>query len=378
MGAVRVGGRQHQRVLGEKRKTGAADGLTRAMAEKALREVRGAIEEEAAQKAAQSLRRGDLDDRLSAVGERYCQHAETVKGRRPQTIQDYRLYLRCHLVPFFEDRPLAEIGVGDIEAFMHSQIEEKSLAPSTVANHVNLLHAVFKKGMREGVVNGNPVAAADKPTGHLLDRDIRFLEVEEVEALIRATTADDLGKTDAVLFLTAAMTGLRQGELIALRWRDIDWGAGVIRVRYSFTRGLLGQPKSKSSQRAVPMADRVATELERHHQRSRYREDDDLVFCHPHSGRYYVASTLLIRFKEALKAAGVRQVRFHDLRHTFATRMAAAGTPLRTLQAYMGHADIQTTMIYADFAPDATNGRIWAEKAFTPEEPVAMTAGIEG
>jgi len=58
--------------------------------------------------------------------------------------------------------------------------------------------------------------------------------------------------------------------------------------------------------------------------------------------------------------------------------MAAAGVPLRTLQAYMGHADVQTTMIYADYAPDPTNGRLWAEKAFTPEEPVVMTAGIEG
>jgi len=312
LGAVRVGGRQHQRVLGPKRRPGSDDGLTRAMAEKRLREVRTEIEEAVAKEADQKRKVSAEDDHLSAVGERYCLDAETVKERRPQTVQDYRLYLRKHLVPFFEDRRLKEIETADVEAFTRHQIKEVGLAPSTVSNHLNLLHSIFKKGMREGIAEANPVAAADKPSGATLDRDIRFLEIEEVEALIRAAADDDLGRTDAVIFLTAAMTGLRQGELIALRWRDVDWAAGVIRVRYSYSRGILGKPKSRSSQRAVPMADRVAAALERHFKQSRYQGDDDLVFCHPHSGRYYVASTLLIRFKEALERAGVRRVRFHD------------------------------------------------------------------
>src|SRR3712207_5395598 len=117
------------------------------------------------------------------------------------------------------------------------------------------------------------------------------------------------------------MTGLRQGELIALRWRDVDWTAGVIRVRQAYTRGVLGKPKSRRSERAVPMADAVAQALEHHFKRSLYTADDDLVFPHPHTGNYYVASTLLDRFKDAVRRAGVRQVRFHDLRHTFATTM---------------------------------------------------------
>jgi len=88
------------------------------------------------------------------------------------------------------------------------------------------------------------------------------------------------------------------------------------------------------------------------------------VFGDPDTGKPYVASTVRIRFKDALTAAKVRPVRFHDLRHTFGTRMAAAGAPLRTLQEWMGHAQYATTEIYADYAPDESRGRELAERAF--------------
>ena len=92
--------------------------------------------------------------------------------------------------------------------------------------------------------------------------------------------------------------------------------------------------------------------------------DDDLVFCHPQTGRPYDASKSRVRFKQALKRAGLRETRFHDLRHTYGTLMAAAGTPLRTLQGWMGHRDYKTTEIYANFAPDPTQAAVWAERAF--------------
>jgi integrase len=76
------------------------------------------------------------------------------------------------------------------------------------------------------------------------------------------------------------------------------------------------------------------------------------VFCHPHTGRPLDRSRVLKRFKAALRRAGVREVRFDDLRHTLGTRMAAAGVPMRTLQEWMGHRDAKTTLIYADYLPD--------------------------
>src|SRR5262245_63038755 len=120
------------------------------------------------------------------------------------------------------------------------------------------------------------------------------------------------------------MSGLRRGELLALRWQDIDWSAGLIRVRRSYTRGEFGTPKSRRSSRAVPMADRLAGELDRHHKRSRFQADDDLVFCHPALGTVLDPSKLRKRFVDAVSRAGLRATRFHDLRHTFGTRMAAA------------------------------------------------------
>lgn len=147
------------------------------------------------------------------------------------------------------------------------------------------------------------------------------------------------------------MTGLRQGELLALRWRDVDWSAQRIRVRRNYVRGHLLTPKSKRGSRSVPLASRVAAELKRHFERSLGQEDEDLVFANPDTGKVLAHSSLVQRFKKALKAAGVREVRFNDLRHTFGTRMAAAGVPMRTLQEWMGHRDFRTTLIYADYAP---------------------------
>ena len=106
----------------------------------------------------------------------------------------------------------------------------------------------------------------------------------ELEALLRAAPATDLGRVDRLMWLTAAMTGLRQGELLALRWRDVDWLAGRLRVRRSFVHGEFGTPKSHLSSRSVPPADRVATELDAHHRGTAYSADDDLVFGHPHLG----------------------------------------------------------------------------------------------
>jgi integrase len=104
-------------------------------------------------------------------------------------------------------------------------------------------------------------------------------------------------------------------------------------------------PKSPHSSRAVPMADRVGGELNRQYKASAFRADDDLVFAHPATGSALDRHEVSRRFKAALKHAGVRKVRFHDLRHTSGARMAAAGVPMRTLKEWMGHAEIKTTLI---------------------------------
>jgi integrase len=114
----------------------------------------------------------------------------------------------------------------------------------------------------------------------------------------------------------------------------------------------------------VPLADRVGAELEALSRRSVFTADEDLVFGHPLTGKPLDRSKVHKRFKAAVRAAGVRDVRFHDLRHTFGTRMAAVGVPMRTVQEWMGHADFKTTLIYADYSPDERRDRDLVARAF--------------
>jgi integrase len=100
------------------------------------------------------------------------------------------------------------------------------------------------------------------------------------------------------------------------------------------------------------MADRLMAELDRWSQRSHYTSETSLVFAHPNTGNPLDRTKTTRRFKEACVDAGVSVITFHELRHTFATRMAAQGVPLRKLQEWLGHADIKTTQIYMHYAPD--------------------------
>jgi integrase len=376
-----IGGRYVKRKLGAIREPGTREGLTRKQAEAALRrqmtEVRVVVPEERMT--------------FKEAGDRYLHHLEHVKRRKPSTMQDYRIIHNKHLVPHFDSRPVDHISARDVAAYIPAKSRGKDkgrseggLSRKTIVNHLNFAHGVFAFALKRGWCTSNPVAATDRPEIEQTDPDIRFLGLAELEVLLRSAAArasdplegedepDAGGHTDHALYLTAAMTGIREGELIALRWRDVDWSASVIRVRRNYTRGRWGTPKSKRSSRALPMADRLGGELDRHFKRSVYRGDDHLVFGHPHTGEPYDASQLRKRFYAAMKAAGMGHrcgreggITFHSLRHTFGTRMAAAGVPMRTLQEWMGHRNLATTEIYADYAPDPAYGAAFAESAFT-------------
>jgi integrase len=168
------------------------------------------------------------------------------------------------------------------------------------------------------------------------------LDADEVE-LLAAHAAND---QDAALFRVAAFTGLRLGELRALRWGDVDWTLRVVRVRRSFTWGEEGTPKS-GKVRAVPMVDQAARALDTLSRREHFTRPEDRVFVNT-TGGHVEESALRGRFYSALDDAGFE--RFHDLRHTFGT-LAVQAFPLTDVKAFMGHADIRTTMIYAHHLP---------------------------
>lgn len=233
---------------------------------------------------------------------------------------------------------------------------------------------------RRDWISSNPCRKVDFPAIPERDPDIRFLSPEGVEALLCAVDLrHGRGPTEYALYLTAAMTGLRQGELLALHWRDVDWVAGRLRVRRNYVRGEFGAPKSRRLSRSVPMADRL--EVDAHHQRSLYRGEDDLVFAHPALGvppRPLAAAQALQADGRACRPARrpLPRICRPDLRHTFGTRMAAAGVPMRTLQEWMGHRDFKTTLIYADYAPSA-HEREMVEAAFAQRSaPLGMAPTV--
>jgi len=220
---------------------------------------------------------------------------------------------------------------------------QRKLSNRTLQKYLVTLHGIFKRATRIYGLPRNPVAQVERPR---LPRraGIDVLSREEVMALVLAAETED----DGVLYLTAAFTGLRLGELLALRWEDVDFEADAVRVRRNFTAGSEGTPKSGRG-RAVPMMEEVAQALARQGQRERFMGDQDLVFCDP-LGRHLGYKSLSRRYKEALERAELRELRFHDLRHTFGTHAIRHADP-REVMEWMGHADLATTQKYLAYKP---------------------------
>lgn len=228
------------------------------------------------------------------------------------------------------------------------------------------MHGVLRRAQHVWGLPTNPVAPVEKQRQQS-SGDIEVFSPEEVWALVRAAGSEQ----DAAIFLTAAFTGLRRGELLALRWRDVDFAGSLIRVRASYAGRAVTTPKS-GKVRSVPMAPEVGAVLARLATRDRWTADDDLVFV-GELGSYLDGSALRRRYAETLKAAGLRPLRFHDLRHTFGTRMIARAD-IRRVQEWMGHADIQTTMRYLHYAPREGDAALVAEAFALGQPPTAGTA----
>jgi len=340
-GKWRVDSRQVMRRLGPVRKPATRDGVTKSQAEAQLRKL---MAEVASPPVAERIT-------VSEAAGRLLEHLGA-KGRKPSTLRAYRCKLRAQIILRLGDRPVNRVTRDEVEAFM-SALARDGLSAKYAANCLGLLHSVFEHAIRHDWATTNPCRYVDAPKAIEVDTAIHFLDHAEVEALLAAVPGGDFGQVQRVLYLAAVMTGMRQGELLALRWRDVDWTAQRLRVNRNYVNGTFGTPKSRRGSRSVPLADRLGGELDQLHQASAFQADDDLAFANPHTGRPMNGHTLTRTFQHALDAAGVRRVRFHDLRHTFGTRMAAAGVPMRTLQEWLGHRDFTTTLIYADYSPGA-------------------------
>jgi integrase len=297
----------------------------------------------------------------------WLRYVEQERGRKASTLADYRSVVRAHFLPAFGEQPLERITEDTIERWLSTQLREGELSRRSLQKMVVLLNGIFRRARKVWKLPQNPVADVERlPVSKRTD--IEFYSPEEVHALVRASAV----KQDGALFLTAAMTGLRMGELLALRWRDVDFATQTVRVTASYTAGTLGTPKSGLG-RAVPLVDEVAQALARLGKRKRWSGPDDLVFVGT-AGGYLDGSALRRRYKKARDAAGLRPLRFHDLRHTFGSVAIRTADP-RELQEWMGHSDFSTTQIYMHYRPRADAARrLSAAFGSEAEQLVAATS----
>lgn len=312
------------------------------------------------------------------VAHAYLDWLENVQDAKPTTLREHRYALsepgtphrrgarefRAEIMSALGDRPAAEVSTREINALL-STIAARGLSPRTVNRYRQLVCAIYSYGCREATFGlpKNPVLAADRrrePEPGRLD----FYSPEEVEALARALAAglhrdpnapavsDDEAaaraaedRQDAEIVRVAAYAGLRRGELVALRWHDVDFERRKIVVRRAVSDGVETTSTKSRRAREVPLPDQAAGALDRLSQRGDFTQGDDYVFAN-RLGRRLDGSAVRRRVDRARDRAGLRPLRFHDLRHTYGSLLVAGGIDLASVKAAMGHSRITTTERY--------------------------------
>ena len=252
-----------------------------------------------------------------------------------------------HLMPVLGHVQLRQLQPPMIQAY-YGQACEK-LSARSVHYHHRILKQALKYAVRQGYLGRNPCELVDPPSPK--GKPMRTLTQSEVTDLLIAAGTN----THYPIIYTAVSTGLRQAELLGLRWRDVDLASHTIsvnRVLYK-RRGVcqFNEPKTDHSRRRVSMTAKLAefmTEyrLERerlYHEGGRTITLDDLIFAN-HDGKPVDPGVLTHNFARIARRAGLENVRFHDLRHTFASLMLLRGVPAKVISEALGHASVAFTL----------------------------------
>lgn len=231
---------------------------------------------------------------------------------------------------------------------------KRGLSSQTVRHIHNILHGALKQAMREGLVNRN-VAQATEPPKIVRGEEMRTLSRDEVSRFLGAIQEDRL----YAAFLLDLATGLRRGELLALRWADLDLDKRTLQVRKSLARvkrdGVgqleMGDVKTPKSRRLIPLPEEVTRELRAHKARQNQEklkagpgyQDQGLVFATA-LGTPTEPRAFTRRYETLIKGAGVEYTRFHNLRHTFATMLLEMGEHPKVVQEMLGHSQVSMTL----------------------------------
>ncbi len=275
----------------------------------------------------------------------------------PSSFARYQSEIRLRLLPGLGKLPLARLTSQQVQTFY-----AKILSEGTSASVVKYMHGVLRHALsdalRLGLVHRNACDLVDVP--RVRRREIKPLTAEQARTFLSSLH----GHRSETLYVLALATGMRRGELLALRWQHIDLANALIKVQASLQvrkgRWVVASPKTKNSRRTIALSRTTVEALRRHRvlmAEERLRlgpawEDDELVFPNT-AGRMQDPTYIAIhQFKPLLRKAGLPLIRFHDLRHTAATLLLAQGVNPKVVSEMLGHASIALTLgIYGHVMP---------------------------
>jgi integrase len=274
--------------------------------------------------------------------------AATKASVRPRTWERYEQYVRCHALPIVGHIALTRLQPQQLQ-YLYANRIEAGLSPSSVAHLHTMLHTALAQAEAWGVVPRN-VARLVRPP-RTPRREMTFLTPEQVGSFLSAARGDRL----EALYVVAVTTGMRQGELLALRWSDVDLKGHTLRIRATLlatkARFEFAEPKSARSRRQISLTLTAVAALRRHRAAQleerihigAARTDHDLLFASEVGGPLDGSNILRRSFYPLLRRAGLPHVRFHDLRHSAATLMLSRGVPLKIVSEILGHSQISIT-----------------------------------
>jgi integrase len=258
-------------------------------------------------------------------------------NKTPYTQEVYEGYLNTHLLPRWQDHFLSSIKPVAFEAWL----KELKLAEGTKAKLRNLMHAVYTHGMRWEFVNANPISLVRQSAKRERIPDV--LTADEVNSLLK-----ELPDPWRTAVYVAVTTGLRVSELLGLKWSDIDFAAGEIRLSRGVVRQHVGEMKTEASRKPVPLDSQLAEVLITWRSVCPYNRDSDYIFASPDkqgTQPYWPTAGMEKHVRPAAARAEIaKQIGWHTLRHTFGTLIKAGGADVATTQALMRHASASITM----------------------------------
>ena len=263
---------------------------------------------------------------------------------QPSTVEAYAGRLQRHVLPRLGERRLDEIDVDDILALI-SDLRKQGYSGTTIVATLTPLSRLFNHAVRRGLIEVNPVSKLDRSERPRVSRQERpVLNPEEIGRLLEAAAP-----RFRALLATAILSGLRQGELLGLHWRDVDFNNELIRVRTALDRKRRDvPPKTQRAVRDVILMPALADALRQHKTKTRFSQPDDYVFTTRTGTPHHAAHIGRRALKPALEQAGLQHVRWHDLRHTFASLLIAGGANITFVSRQLGHTSSQITLgVYA-------------------------------